>query len=341
MASRRVDLDRIAQPVADEVALLDDSFRSLLGTDVPLVGQVFDRLIEGGGKRIRPLLVLLGTSLLAEGAFPAGPRKSPSRREKVFRLAAAVEFIHTASLLHDDVVDKSDVRRGKVAAHRTWGVEAAILCGDYLFSRAFSLLVENRDLSLLSVVSSATTGLARGEVLQLLRSYSTGTTEQEYLEVIEGKTARLISSCTEGAACLAGAAGGQRTALARFGLQVGLAFQVADDLLDYTATQQAMGKRRGQDFFEGKVTLPAIYLMESLSPAGRAEVRKAFLKEEADEGDLARVLAMMEEKGAFERARRTARELAERAESELAAFPETPSRKSLADLADFVVLREA
>jgi len=334
MPSGREGLDRIAQPVAGEIALLNGSFRALLGTDVPLINQVFDHLLEGGGKRIRPLLVLLGGALLAPGGAPAG-----ANRDRLFRLAAAVEFIHTASLLHDDVVDKSDVRRGKSAAHRAWGVEAAILCGDYLFSRAFSLLVENGDMPLLSVVSSATTGLARGEVLQLLRSYSTGTTEAEYFEVIEGKTARLISSCTEGAACLSGAGERERAALARFGLTLGLAFQVAGDLLDYTAEEQAMGKRRGQDFFEGKFTLPAIYLMEKLPPSGRARVREAFLKEEPGDGDFAMILGLMEEQGALERARATAFGLAERAGAELALFPDGPGRRSLSDLAAFVVRR--
>jgi octaprenyl-diphosphate synthase len=335
MGAGRDELDQISAPVAEEIALLNRSFRGFLGTDVPLINQVFDHLLEGGGKRIRPLLVLLTGGLLAEAGAGAPPQ------DKLFRLAAALEFIHTSSLLHDDVVDQSDLRRGKRAAHRMWGVEPSILCGDYLFSRAFSLLVENGDLPLLTVVSAATTGMARGEVLQLLRSYSTGTSEREYLEVIDGKTACLISACSEGAACLGGAGGEPRARLARFGRQLGLAFQVADDLLDYTATEQEMGKARGHDFLEGKFTLPAIYLMEDAATADRAAIRDAFLAEEPREADLARILSLMERHGSIARARRTAGELADRAVAELGGFADGPCRRRLADLARYVVGRGA
>jgi octaprenyl-diphosphate synthase len=333
MGAGRDELDRISAPVAGEIALLNGSFRGFLGTDVPLINQVFDHLLEGGGKRIRPLLVLLAGGLLAETGAGA-----PSR-EKLFRLAAAIEFIHTSSLLHDDVVDQSDLRRGKRAAHRMWGVEPSILCGDYLFSRAFSLLVENGDLPLLTVVASATTGMARGEVLQLLRSFCTATSEDEYFEVIDGKTACLISACSEGAACLGRAAEEPRARLARFGRHLGLAFQVADDLLDYTASELEMGKPRGHDFLEGKFTLPAIYLMQSLPPARRSEVREAFLAEEPREADFTRIRSLMEEHGSLARARRTAKEQAGRAVAELAGFADGPCRRSLADLARYVVGR--
>jgi octaprenyl-diphosphate synthase len=328
------DLERISLPAAHEISLLDGSFRSFLGADVPLIDQVFEHLLEGGGKRIRPLLVLLSGGLLA-GSRP------PVARERLFRLAAAVEFIHTATLLHDDVVDGSDVRRGKLAAHRTWGVEASILCGDYLFSRAFSLLVEDEDLHLFAVVSSATTGMARGEVMQLLRSFSTGTTEAEYLEVIDGKTARLIAACCEGAACLAGAGEDERAALEGYGRHLGLAFQVTDDMLDYTETAGATGKPPGRDFFEGKFTLPAIYLMESLPPAGREKVREAFLRDDPGGEDLETVVVLMREHDSLGRAGRKAEELAARSVGFLDVFADGPFRRSLVDLAAFVIRRRS
>ncbi len=334
MSTARGDLERISRPAAKEIALFEDSFRSFLGTDVPLINQVFDHLLEGGGKRIRPLLVLLCGGLLAE-------QGSPVPREKLFRLAASVEFIHTATLLHDDVVDTSDVRRGKRAAHRTWGLEAAILCGDYLFSRAFSLLVENGTLPLLSVVSSATTGMARGEVMQLLRSFSTGTSEEEYFEIIDGKTARLIAACSEGAACIAGAAKEARTALEGYGRNLGLAFQVTDDVLDYVAEGGTTGKMPGKDFFEGKFTLPAIYLMESLSASERKTVRGAFLRDDPREEDLAQVISLMREKGSLERAARKADELAVRAAGFLETLADGSHRRSLQDLAGYVVRRRS
>jgi geranylgeranyl pyrophosphate synthase len=189
-------LDSIREPVREECEALEDYFKSYLRTDVLLIDRIFEHLIDGGGKRFRPLLVLLVSSCSADRI-----------NEDVYKLAVAVEFIHTATLLHDDVVDQSDVRRGNRVAYRIWGAEPSVLSGDYLYSRAFNLLVEIGHLGILEALSGATTQMARGEVLQLLRSYSTATTREEYLEVIKGKTASLISAACTAAGYIAGLEG--------------------------------------------------------------------------------------------------------------------------------------
>ncbi len=336
MSPGREALERISRPVAEEAALLDQGFRRHLGCDLPLIQGVFSHLLEGGGKRVRPLLALLCSGLLAE----SGSRRLPPR-ESVQRLAAAVEYIHIASLLHDDVVDRSDLRRGKRTAHRVWGAESAILSGDYLYARAYSLLVENGELSLLAVISAATTHMAQGEVLQLLRSFSTGTTEEEYLEVIEGKTACLISACSEGAACLAETEREERAALRDYGHHLGLAFQIADDLLDYTGSPQTLGKPAGLDFSEGKVTLPVIHLFAALPEPERAALREVFLRDESRPGEFPLVLEQMKATGSLTRTQRTAEEHAARARVALSPFPPGPCRESLLFLADYVVGRES
>lgn len=326
--SPSANLDSIREPVKDECAALEDYFKSYLRTDVLLIDRIFEHLIDGGGKRFRPLLVLLVSSC------------SPDRvNEDVFKLAVAVEFIHTATLLHDDVVDQSDVRRGNRVAYRIWGAEPSVLSGDYLYSRAFNLLVEIGHLGILDALSSATTQMARGEVLQLLRSYSTATTREEYLEVIKGKTASLISASCRAAGYLAGLEGGDLKAAGEYGLNLGLSFQIVDDILDYTSQRGVLGKAIGKDFLEGKVTLPIIVLMECLEPELKRRVAEIFLKETPQGDDFDLVLALMKEHGVLEKTFGVAegyRDLALRALMEI---PGSPCRESLRSLAHYVVER--
>ncbi|MFV1956731.1 MAG: polyprenyl synthetase family protein [bacterium] len=322
-------LKEITEPVRAELDALESHFRDYLRTDIPVIDSIFQHLLDGGGKRFRPLLVLLVASY-NNGAHP----------EDVNRLAVSVEFIHTATLLHDDVVDQSDVRRGHRVAHHIWGAEPSVLAGDYLYSRAFSILVEIGHLDILQAISAATTSMARGEVLQLLRSYSTATTVEEYVEVITGKTASLISGSCRAAGYLANFDDGVLGALEHYGLNLGLSFQIVDDLLDYTAEKGVFGKTAGKDFLEGKVTLPVILLLEALGSGSRREVADIFLKETPDPDDFEKVREMMNQEGVFDRTRKIAKQYSDTASAELAVSPESASRTSLEAMAEYVVYRQ-
>ena len=325
-----VHLDSIRKPVKKECEALEDYFKSYLRTDVPLIDRIFEHLIDGGGKRFRPLLVLLVSSC------------APDRvSEDVYKLAVAVEFIHTATLLHDDVVDQSDVRRGNRVAYRIWGAEPSVLSGDYLYSRAFNLLVEIGHLGILEVLSGATTQMARGEVLQLLRSYSTATTREEYLEVIYGKTASLISASCTAAGYLAGLEGRHLEAAGEYGLNLGLSFQIVDDVLDYASQSGILGKAVGKDFLEGKVTLPVIVLMENVESDVRKKVADVFLKESPHSDDFQLILDLMKEHSVLEKTMEVAVQYRDRAVEALLETPDGPCRESLGLLADYVVERSA
>ena len=321
-------LDSIREPVRQECEALEGYFKTHLRTDVPLIDRIFEHLIDGGGKRFRPLLVLLVSSC------------APDRiQENVYKLAVAVEFIHTATLLHDDVVDQSDVRRGNRVAYRIWGAEPSVLSGDYLYSRAFNLLVEIGSLEILDSLSEATTQMARGEVLQLLRSYSPSTTREEYVEVINGKTASLIAASCKSAGYLAGFEGEDLLAVERYGLNLGLAFQIVDDILDYTAERGVLGKAIGKDFMEGKVTLPVIVLMEMLKPDKRAELTTMFLKDVPDAEDFESVLELMVEHGTLEATIKVAAAYRDLALEALVLTPSGHCRDSLQALANYVLER--
>lgn len=323
-------LDSIREPVREKYESLEYYFKSYLKTDVDLIDRIFEHLIDGGGKRFRPLLVLLVAS------------SSPDlENEDIFKLAVAVEFIHTATLLHDDVVDQSDVRRGNRVAYRIWGAEPSVLSGDYLYSRAFNLLVEIGHLGILDALSGATTQMARGEVLQLLRSYSTATTREEYLEVINGKTASLISASCTAAGYLAGLKGNDLEAAGVYGLNLGLSFQIVDDILDYSSQRGVLGKAIGKDFLEGKVTLPVIVLMESVDGDLKRQVADIFLKEAPESGDFQLVLDMMKEHKVLEKTLDIAREYRDQAIKALLQTPDGPCRNSLNILANYVVERSA
>jgi len=323
-------LDSIREPVREECEALEDYFKSYLRTDVPLIDRIFEHLIDGGGKRFRPLLVLLVSSC------------SPHRvNEDIFKLAVAVEFIHTATLLHDDVVDQSDVRRGNRVAYRIWGAEPSVLSGDYLYSRAFNLLVEIGHLGILDALSGATTQMARGEVLQLLRSYSTATTREEYLEVIYGKTASLISASCTAAGYLAGFEGRDLEAAGEYGLNLGLSFQIVDDVLDYASQRGVLGKAIGKDFLEGKVTLPVIVLMENIRGDHKRQVADIFLKDSPQSEDFQLVFDLMKKHGVLEKTLEVAIDYRDRAVTALMETPAGPCRDSLQALANYVVERSS
>ena len=325
---RKAGLDVIRAPVEQRCVDLEGYFRDYLRTDVPVIDRIFEHLLDGGGKRFRPLLVLLISSF--DHDVP---------EEDIYRLAVAVEFIHTATLLHDDVVDQSDMRRGNRVAYRLWGAEPSVLSGDYLYSRAFSLLVDIGHLGILDVISNATTAMARGEVLQLLRSFSTATSRDEYMEVIKGKTASLISASCKAAGYLSRFNGEDLDSLAGFGMNLGYSFQIIDDILDYTADRGDLGKAIGKDFLEGKVTLPIIFLLQDLNGDLRKEVADVFLKETPDPDDFEMVLDLMKQKGTLERSQSFAEEFSLQAAQNLEKLPPGQIQDSLQALARYVVER--
>ena len=317
-------------PVAEDLARVDALIRRRLDSDVALVRQVAEYLVAAGGKRLRPALLLL-----ACGAVGNKDRKSPGdgRSEARLMLAAVIEFIHTATLLHDDVVDASDLRRGRTTANAAFGNAAAVLVGDFLYSRAFQMMVEIGDMRVMQVLAEATNTIAAGEVMQLMGSHDPEVDEARYLEVIRRKTAKLF----EAAARLGGVLSKQpefEERLAEYGRRVGTAFQLVDDVLDYSGD---IGKSLGDDLAEGKPTLPLIYAMRCGSAAQAGLVRKAIA--EGGREDFARVLEAIRACGALDYARAAAQREAEAAGRALAPFPESEYKRSLLELASFAVTR--
>jgi octaprenyl-diphosphate synthase len=297
------------------------------GSSITLIPELARHLIDSGGKRLRPLLTL------------AAARLCDYRGNHHIHLAAAVEFIHTATLLHDDVVDESALRRGKVAANIVWGNKPTILVGDYLFSRAFQLMVEAGSLRVLDILSTAATIIAEGEVLQLKSANNLGTRESDYLKVVSAKTAALFAAAAEAGATIAEARPEIAQAFHTYGQNLGIAFQLIDDALDYSGRQAQMGKSVGDDFREAKVTLPVILALERADAEARAFWRRVIESGLQHDGDLKRAIGYVEETGAIRETRARARRYVDSACDALSALAPSPLRKALLDVAEFCVAR--
>ncbi len=293
----------------------------------PRIPQVTAHLVEAGGKRLRPMLTLAAARLCGyDGPFHV-------------HLAATVEFIHTATLLHDDVVDESARRRGRPTANLLWDNKSSVLVGDYLFARSFQLMVETGSLRVMDILANASATIAEGEVLQLTAAQDLATDEAIYLQVVRGKTAALFSAATEVGGVIAGAAEAQVRALFTYGDALGVAFQIVDDLLDYGGTSSAIGKNTGDDFRERKLTLPVIKAVALASAEERVFWVRTIEKGQQRDADLAQALAIMARHGTMEAARQDALAWAARARDALTALPAHPLRDMLDDLADYVVAR--
>ncbi|MAN97680.1 polyprenyl synthetase family protein [uncultured Roseovarius sp.] len=293
----------------------------------PRIPQVTAHLVEAGGKRLRPMLVLAAADLCGyDGPFDV-------------HLAATVEFIHTATLLHDDVVDESAQRRGRPTANLLWDNKSSVLVGDYLFARAFQLMVEPGSLRVLDILSNASATIAEGEVLQLSAAQDLATTEEIYLQVVRGKTAALFSAATEVGGVIAGAPEDHVKALFEYGDALGIAFQIVDDLLDYQGDVKSTGKNVGDDFRERKLTLPVIKAVAAANAEERAFWKRAIEKGDQQEGDLEHALTLMRSHGALEQTRAEALEWAARARSAISVLPDHPVRRMLDALAGYVVAR--
>jgi octaprenyl-diphosphate synthase len=304
---------------------IDALIRQRLASDVVLINQIADHIIAGGGKRLRPMLHALAA------------RAAGYTADKHLKLAAVIEFIHTSTLLHDDVVDESDLRRGRKTANALWGNAASVLVGDFLYSRSFQLMVELDDMRIMRILADTTNTIAEGEVLQLLNIGNADVDEAAYLAVIERKTAVLFAAATELGGLLGGLPDAQVAALRRYGMQLGYAFQIADDLLDYVSDARTLGKNIGDDLAEGKPTLPLIYAMQRVGAEQAREMRHAI--EHGGLESLDHILLAIRESGAIERTRECALRHAYAARDALATLPPSSYRDALATLADYSVQR--
>ena len=324
-------LTALVELVGDDLQACNRAIVARMDSPVALIPQLAAHIVAAGGKRLRPLLTLASARLCGYPAASGGARHVD--------LATCVEFIHTATLLHDDVVDESQLRRGLASANAIFGNKASVLVGDFLFARAFQLMVEDGSLAVLSILSRAAATIAEGEVLQLQTQNDLTTTEDQYLEVIQGKTAALFAAACEVGAVIAGRPAREQEALASFGMNLGIAFQLVDDALDYAANQATLGKTVGDDFREGKVTLPVLAAYQAADEPERVFWRRAIEEGAQDAGDLDRALHLMEARGAIEATLNRAHGFALAAREALSAFPDSPARRILADVADFTVSR--
>ncbi len=324
-AQSPVTADALKNLLAPDMAEVDRVLRTSLDSDVVLVRQVAEYIIAGGGKRLRPALLLLS----ARACGYAG--------RDHYTLAAVVEMIHTATLLHDDVVDESKLRRGHATANATFGNSASVLVGDFLYSRAFQLMVGLGSVRILEILSNATNVIAEGEVLQLMNAGNPGLDEQAYLEVIQRKTAKLFEAAAQMGAVVAGADPEREACLARYGCHLGTAFQLVDDVLDYSGDLAAIGKNLGDDLAEGKMTLPLIRAIAVGSPEDAALVRSAITGGRITE--FAPVVAVLDRTGALGYVRARAGREGEAAAKCLADLPMSPQRESLLELASFAASR--
>ena len=320
-----MDFEAIRALVGDELAAVNREIGVRLQSDVALINQLAGYLINSGGKRMRPMIVLLGARALGY------------RGTAHIQLATIIEFIHTATLLHDDVVDASELRRGQSTANTIWGNEASVLVGDFLYSRAFEMMVEVNQMRVMEILARTTNTIARGEVLQLLNCNDPDTTEERYIDVIRSKTAKLFEAAATLAALISEADYATEAAMSRYGLHLGTAFQLIDDALDYGRNNPALGKNIGDDLAEGKPTLPLIHALRTGNDEQRRVLRNAI--EQGDHGQIDAVVAAIESTGSIAYTARQAEAEAARAKEAVMTLPDSPYKQALVDLTVFSVNR--
>lgn len=320
-----MDISEIRQLIAEDLAAVDDLILRRLHSDVILINQIGQYIVNSGGKRLRPVIVLLAARALGY------------QGDKHIELAAVIEFIHTATLLHDDVVDGSELRRNRDTANAVWGNAASVLVGDFLYSRSFEMMVAVDRMRVMQILSTATNRIAEGEVLQLLNCNNPDTTEEQYREVILRKTATLFEAGAQLGAVVNLALEAQEQALAAYGLHLGIAFQIIDDALDYSTCGDEIGKNIGDDLEEGKPTLPLLRAMAVGGADQQAALREAIEKGGREHIEI--VMNAIESTDAIEYTSRLATEEADKAIQALDALPDTPYRRALAAIAEFSVKR--
>lgn len=322
----------ILAELAADLKIVDEVILQFAAGKSPLIAEISNHLISSGGKRIRPILLILSARL-------CGSEKSGNHHN----LAAAVELIHSATLLHDDVVDTSEVRRGKKTANAIWDNKASILVGDYLFSVAFQLMVRSENLKILDLLSKASSTMADGEIMQLENSSDLTLSQEKYLEIIFGKTAVLFSAACEVGGLLNNVSQKKTDALQEFGKNLGTIFQIIDDMLDYSSQEKVLGKDVGNDLFEGKVTLPIILLYQKSDAAERELISKIFennlIAAENNQDDLSQILALIEKYNIFVLIKDLVRSYRQKACDNLSIFPDSPSKNNLIDILDYSLSR--
>ena len=320
-------MEALAALVAADMNRVNQTILSRTGSDVTMIPEVATHLISSGGKRLRPMLVLATAGMCGYSG------------DGHIKLAAAVEFMHTATLLHDDVVDESDMRRGKQAARKLWGNEASVLVGDFLLGQAFRMMVEVGSLACLDVLSVAATVIAEGEVMQLAAAKDTETTEDAYLAVIRGKTAELFAAAAEVGPTVALRPKAEIAACRAYGMNLGIAFQLIDDALDYGGTAAKLGKNVGDDFREGKITLPVVLSFRRGNEAERAFWKKKLEQGEIADGDLEKAQGLMTRHRALEDTIERARHYGAMARDAMGIFPDSEWKRALVDVVDFCISR--
>ncbi len=326
-ADRKGDLGQLATLTADDLRDVNDLIVRAMDSPVALIPQLAGHIVAAGGKRLRPMLTLASARMCGyEGNRHKG-------------LSACVEFIHTATLLHDDVVDESELRRGLASANAVWGNQASVLVGDFLFSRAFELMVADGSLTILDVLSHASKVIAEGEVMQLTTSNDTSTGETAYLEVIRAKTAQLFSAACRIGAVVADRPKIEEDALETFGMNLGIAFQLIDDVLDFSAKQAKLGKTVGDDFREGKITLPIILAFRRGGDEERVFWRRTLEDLDQGDGDLDRAIGLLEKHGALDDTVERARHYGAIARDAMGIFDDGPHKRALVDVIDFCIER--
>ncbi len=321
-------LERLSQALKQDMAAVNAIILDKMQSDIPLIPQLAGHLIAAGGKRIRPLLTLASAALFDyEG-------------DRQHRLSACVEFIHTATLLHDDVVDESDQRRGKASANAVFGNEAAVLVGDFLFSRSFQLMVEDGSLDVLRILSNASAVIAEGEVLQLSTANNLETTEAQYFDVIKAKTAELFAAACEVGAVVAGRSVSECKAMRDYGMHLGIAFQISDDVLDYGTSDERIGKNVGDDFKEGKMTLPVLIAIEKGSAEEKAFWKRCMGDMNQTEADLQQAMGLLKKHAALPSSLEKARMHVAKGQECLKSLPDNQIRHDLSELISFAVDRD-
>ena len=322
-----MDKERLVSALAEDLRRIEAALGAVQVSQVPFINEVSHYILFAGGKRLRPLLTVLCARLCGY------------EDERIYRLSVLFEYLHAATLLHDDVVDGAEFRRGRKAAHNLWGNQATILVGDYLYARALRIAVEEGNFEVLKVVTQTTLLMSEGEVLQLLNRDNTGLTEREYEEVIFRKTAALISAACECGGIMAGASDKEREILREFGRHLGLAFQITDDLLDYLGTSEETGKDLGTDFKEGKVTLPLLYALNRASEPDRTRLLSLLRDPEPSRETFREAVKIIERYGGFEYTRKRAESEVNKALSHLFVFDQNSTRDLLENLTRYILRR--
>ena len=322
-----MDMKDVLKRYEGDLNLVEEHLERSLGSEVRLIPVVIKHLITSGGKRFRPLMLLTAADLCGY------------RGDRRFPLSAVIEFIHTATLLHDDVIDNAETRRGRPSANNVWGNSASVLVGDFLYSKCFSLMSDDGDIRIIKLMSYTTNIMAEGEVFQLMKSGDIHITEEEYFTLIEKKTAVLISAASAVGAMLAGAPPAHVDALAAYGLRVGKAFQLTDDTLDYVASEKEFGKAIGMDLKEGKITLPLIHALRQCSESEKNRVKDILERQGSQEGDVQEILSLIHKFGGIDYALNRARELIDEGRTLMNLFGDSQAKRSMLAIADFILER--